>query len=101
MTEVIGMDKVREVQDDHEKRITQLEFNYSTLEKSMYRVENTVVAEGREQRALLNKLIENQFKLDNKKLTSKEKVMLALVSVVGGAVSGGGILYLVVEHVLK
>lgn len=101
MTEVMGMDKVREVQDDHEKRITQLEFNYSTLEKSMYRVENTVVAEGREQRALLNKLIENQFKLDNKKLTSKEKVMLALVSVVGGAVSGGGILYLVVEHVLK
>lgn len=95
------MDTVKAVQDDHEKRISQLEYNYSTLEKSVYRVENTVVAEAREQRTLLNTLIQNQFKLDNKKLTSKEKVMLALVSVFGGAVSGGGILYLVLEKFLK
>ena len=86
---------------DHEKRISQLEINYTALDRGLYRVENTVVAESREQRGLLNELIKNQFKLDSKKLSAKEKTTLALVSILGGALSGGGIIYIVVQYFLK
>lgn len=108
MKEVSSME---ELVQDHEKRITILEKNYAnfeiklntvetkldTVEKGQYRVENTVTAEFRENRGLLNRLIENQFKLDKQKLSSKEKIILAAVSLLSGGLGAGGIVSLVLH----
>jgi len=90
--------------ENHEQRITDLEKSYVALENKinvvetgLYRVENTVVAEFREQRGLLNRLIENQFKLDKQKLTGKEKVRLALISLLTGGLGAGGIVSLILH----
>lgn len=89
---------------NHENRISDLEKNYITLENKinvvengLYRVENTVVAEFREQRGLLNRLIENQFKLDKHKMTGKQKIQLALISLLSGGLGAGGIVTLVLH----
>lgn len=83
---------------DHEKRIVVLEHGYqhvsdklTSLESGMLRVENTVLSEGRENRALVKTMLENQFQLNKKKLTSSEKVKVALISTFGTILGGGAI----------
>lgn len=87
-----------EILDDHEKRIGVLESNYATLfnkvqtvETGVTRVENTVMAEGRESRKLIDKMISNQFQLNKKKLSTKEKIIIAAITTVGTTIGGGGV----------
>lgn len=95
MKEVTDMQRL----DDHERRIGVLESNYATLfnkvqtvETGVTRVENTVMTEGMESRKLINRMIENQFNLNKKKLSVKEKVQLALIAAASTALGAGGII---------
>jgi chromosome segregation and condensation protein ScpB len=97
---------MEEVVHDHERRITILEEQYkqvgiklNEVEKGQYRLENTVTSEFRENRGLLNRLIENQFKLDKQKMTSKEKVTLAIIALLSGGLGAGGIVSLVLAFI--
>lgn len=95
---------MEEVVQDHEKRITVLEEQYrqvgiklNEVEKGQYRLENTVTSEFRENRGLLNRLIENQFKLDKQKMTGREKIILAIIALFSGGIGAGGIVTLVLQ----
>jgi mevalonate kinase len=97
---------MEEVVQDHERRITILEQKYeqfdiklNAVEKGQYRLENTVTSEFRENRGLLNRLIENQFKLDKQKMTSKEKVTLSIITLVSGGLGAGSIVSLVLAFI--
>lgn len=74
--------------DDHEKRITSLEKNYDEMKYGIVKLENTVLSEGKEQKQLLNKLIDHFF--EDRKETRNSKVKLSeirwttLVSLFGG-----------------
>ena len=94
--------KVDTILQDHEKRIVILEHGYqhvndklTSLESSMLRVENTVMREGQEQRSLIKTMLENQFKLNKSKLTSSEKVKIALITTLGTILGGGAIVGIV------
>lgn len=86
-----GEVNVNAVLQDHESRITNLEREFTNLEKGMLRIENTVMSEGKEQRSLINKMLENQFQLNKRKLTSSEKVKIATISMVGTILGGGAL----------
>lgn len=95
---------MEEVVQDHEKRITVLEEQYrqvgiklNEVEKGQYRLENTVTSEFRENRGLLNRLIENQFKLDKQKMTGREKIILAIIALFSGGIGAGGIVTLILQ----
>lgn len=86
-----GEVNVNAVLQDHESRITNLEREFTNLEKGMLRIENTVMSEGKEQRSLINKMLENQFQLNKRKLTSSEKVKIATISMIGTILGGGAL----------
>lgn len=101
-----GVTKEMERLDDHERRIGILESNYATLfnkvqtvETGVTRVENTIMLEGQENRKLMTKMIDNQFNLSKKKMSTKEKVTLALITAFSTALGGGGIVLLFQEFI--
>jgi hypothetical protein len=86
---------------DHEKRITDLEKNYAEVKKdlavvnnSQLRMETTLLNESREQKILLNKLIDHQFGLNKLNLAGKWQFWAATVG-------SGGVLYLILEFLTK
>lgn len=88
---------VREMVQDHEKRISQLEKNYDEVKRDIaqiqngqLRIETTLLQESRDQKALLNKIITQKFSIDKINTVEKWKFLLALFG-------SGGILYLIIE----
>lgn len=86
---------------DHEKRILTLEQNYSEVKKeltvvqnSQLRTENTVLNESREQKDLLNKLLDHVLYTRKFNLSKKWQLALAIFG-------GGGIFYAFIELVSK
>ena len=82
---------------DHERRIGDLERSYSalegkiqTVENGQLRLENTVMGANSEQKDLMNLMIKSQFEFRDKRLSSKEKIHLALISGVVTVIGGGG-----------
>jgi chromosome segregation ATPase len=107
-----GMDKIvqdheqRLIQNEHEikelkanqteftKQIEDLKRNQEQTQNSMLKLENTVLKANGEQKELLNKLIDNHFDLKKINLTNKWQFALTFVS-------GGGVLYLIIELLIK
>ncbi|RYI24993.1 hypothetical protein EVU96_25240 [Bacillus infantis] len=93
------MEHIENKLDDHEKRISQLETSYYSLESKItgvengqLRLENTILNEFKEAKGLTNKLIDHQFGLDKKKLSGKEKITLALITAGSGFLGTGGLI---------
>lgn len=92
---------MQEMVQDHEARIINLEHRYDVLEHKMtavehgqIRVENTILTEGKESRAMLSKLIDHQFEIKKINVTSKWQLWANIFS-------AGGILYLLFELFMK
>lgn len=84
---------------DHEKRIIKLEQNYSEVQReltnvqnSQLRTENTVLSESREQKDLLNRLLDHVLGAQKFNLTKKWQLILAIFG-------GGGIFYAIIQIV--
>jgi hypothetical protein len=86
--------KLDEIVQDHEKRIIELEKNSLLVNNTLLKVENTLLTESRETRALLNKMIEKQFGLAKINLAKKWEFWFAIVG-------SGGILYAVLDVLSK
>lgn len=78
--ESIGTDQILK---DHENRIQTLEKNYDQMQRDIaqiqngqLRIETTFLQESRDQKNLLNKLIDQKFDLDKTNLTSRWKFIL-------------------------
>ena len=90
-----------EIVEDHEKRIMALEDQQSkmllemkTIQSSQYKIENTVLNEGKEQKALLNKLLTYHLDMNKTKISNRHQLMLTFFG-------GGGTLYFIFELVVK
>ena len=101
---------------DHEKRIIALEQNYSEVKKEMNavqasqsKIENMLYSQNteqkqlieghqKEQKDLLNTLLSHTLGIKKNNNLKKWEI---LGTVIGGVVSGGGILYLIIEVVFK
>lgn len=88
---------MQEMVQDHEKRIISLEQNYSevqreltTVQNSQLRTENAVLNESRDQKELLNKLLEHVLGTQKFNLTKKWQLILAIFG-------GGGAFYAVIQ----
>jgi hypothetical protein len=93
--------KMQEMVQDHEKRISTLEHRYDVLEHKMtavehgqIRVENTILTEGKESRAMLSKLIDHQFEIKKINITNKWQLWANIFS-------AGGVFYLLFELFIK
>ncbi|MCR9040964.1 hypothetical protein QRX25_10340 [Bacillus sp. L381] len=84
---------------DHEKRIIALEKGQEELKNGMLKIENTVLSEGREQRSMLNKMIQYSFEDKQHKRDNNVKLKQLKWTTISGVVSSGGILYLIVERI--
>ena len=76
---------MQEMVQDHEKRIFNLEQNYSevqreltTVQNSQLRTENTVLSESRAQKELLNKLLDHVLGTQKFNLTKRWQLILAM-----------------------
>ena len=88
---------MQDMVQDHEKRIISLEQNYSevqreltTVQNSQLRTENTVMSESREQKVLLNRLLDHVLDARKFNLTKKWQLILAIFG-------GGGAFYAVIQ----
>jgi hypothetical protein len=86
--------------DDHEKRISDLEKNQYEMRNSMLRIENTVLSEGKEQKQLLNKLLDHFF--EDRKDVRNVKVRLSEIrwTTLVGLFGTGGAIALVINWFL-
>lgn len=87
--------------DNHEKRITELEKNYYETKNGMLRMENTLLQQGKEQKDLINKLIDHFF--DDRKDARNNKVKLSEIkwTTLVGLFGGGSVIVLVVQWLLS
>ena len=86
---------------DHETRIKSLELSYANLvgeitsvKNGQLQLENTVLKTSQGQSELLNKLIEKTFDLKKTKMVSRKEMVIA-------AISGGGVLGILIGAVIK
>ena len=86
---------------DHETRIKSLELSYANLvgeitsvKNGQLQLENTVLKTSQGQSDLLNKLIEKTFDLKKTKMVSRKEMVIA-------AISGGGVLGILIGAVIK
>jgi chromosome segregation ATPase len=106
MDKIVQDHEQRLIQNEHEikelkanqteftKQIEDLKRNQEQTQNSMLKLENTVLKANGEQKELLNKLIDNHFDLKKINLTNKWQFALTFVS-------GGGVLYLIIELLIK
>ncbi|HZH61765.1 MAG TPA: hypothetical protein VEY70_19770 [Metabacillus sp.] len=87
--------------DEHERRITDLEKNQYEMRNGMLRLENTVLQQGKEQKDLLNKLIDHFF--DDRKDARNSKVRLSEIkwTTLVGLFGGGSAIVLVIQWLLS
>ena len=90
---------MQDMVQDHEKRIISLEQNYSEVQReltnvqnSQLRTENAVLNESRDQKELLNKLLEHVLGTQKFNLTKKWQLVLAMFG-------GGGVFYALIQLV--
>lgn len=88
------------VVQDHEKRIIALEKGQEELKNGMLKIENTVLAEGREQRGMLQQMIQYSFEDKQHKRENSSKLDQLKWTTISGIVSSGGIVYLILEKLL-
>lgn len=108
--------KMESMVQDHEKRILELEKNYSEVKKeitvvqtSQSKMENMLYTQNTEQKELIEKHQKEQRTLLDTLLThtlgikkdNNTKKWEIIGAVAGGVVSGGGILYLIIEALTK
>jgi hypothetical protein len=86
--------------DDHEKRIVELEKNYAETKNGMLRLENTVLQEGKEQKQLLNKLIDHFFTERQEVRQTRVKLSEIRWQTVAALLGGGGAIALVTQWFL-
>jgi chromosome segregation ATPase len=86
--------ELRANQTEFTNQMEELKRNQEQTQNSMLKLENTVLKANGEQKELLNKLIDNHFDLKKINLTNKWQFALT-------AISGGGVLYLIVEILTK
>lgn len=88
---------MHEIVQDHERRIVELEKNHTEMKNGMLRIENTVLQEGKEQKQILNKLMDHFF--DERKDVRNNKVKLSEVrwSTIAGLLGGGGVFALLIQ----
>ena len=91
--------EMERIVQDHERRIADLEKNHSEIRNeirliqgSQYKIENTVLNESKEQKDLLNKLVDHHLGMKTSNNSNRWKFAIALVS-------GGGLFYVVFEAV--
>ncbi|WP_191556457.1 hypothetical protein [Metabacillus idriensis] len=98
---------MHEIVQDHERRLVtveermdKLEENQLEMKNGFLRVENTVLQEGKEQKHLLNKLMDHFF--EERKDNRKNKVRLSEIrwTTVAGLLGGGGAAAVLVQWVL-
>lgn len=91
---------MHEIVQDHERRIVELEKNHTEMKNGMLRIENTVLQEGKEQKQLLNKLMDHFF--DERKDVRNTKIKLTEIrwSTIAGLLGGGGGLALLIQWLL-
>lgn len=91
---------------DHERRITTLEVTMGELSNKMDRVDNSIKEGNKEQKEMLdlinNRMVDEFFgkrKTETEhKLDLKKKV---IGGIAGGLVGGGGIVYVIIEALIK
>lgn len=89
---------VYKVIDDHELRIRGLETSFQSLKTSQAELQVTVMKEGQATRELLNRFVDHT--LDDKKMSQnyKHSEKMKVLGILGGAVTTGGVIYLVVSN---
>jgi hypothetical protein len=93
-------DKVEQRLDDHERRITDIEKNQYEMRNSMLRIENTVLTEGKEQKRLLNKLIDHFFEDRSEVRNSKVKLSEIRWTTLVGLFGGGSAIVLIIQWLI-
>ncbi len=90
---------MQDMVQDHEKRIISLVQNYSDVQReltnvqnSQLRTENIVMSESREQKELLNKLLDHVLDARKFNLTKRWQLTLAIFG-------GGGVFYALIQLV--
>jgi hypothetical protein len=95
----------KQVLQDHEKRITELETNFGIIQNTQLRMESTLLNESRLQKDLLHKLIDQKFVLDKTQL--KQTFDLDKINILKkwefwiAAIGSGGILFFIAEKLFS
>lgn len=86
--------------DDHEKRISELEKNHTEMKNGMLRIENTVLQEGKEQKQILNKLMDHFF--EERKDVRQGNLKLSEIrwQTIAALLGGGGVLALIIQYLI-
>lgn len=96
-----------EIVQDHERRLTtveervhKLEENQLEMKNGFLRVENTVLQEGKEQKHLLNKLMDHFFEERKDNRSNKVKLSEVRWTTIAGLLGGGGAVAVFTQWVL-
>ncbi|MGM9925218.1 MAG: hypothetical protein ACI35R_13315 [Bacillus sp. (in: firmicutes)] len=103
---------MEKIVQDHEQRIISLEKSYSDMQQKMQsvetgqlRIEKTLLEEGKEQKHLINKQREEQDQLFRELVTHtlsiKQNNNMQIWKLLGAMVGGGGVLYILIEQLMK
>lgn len=94
-------ENVKDVVQDHEIRITQLEKNDIEFRNSLLKLENTVINSSNTTNTLLNRLVDHHFADKQSQTTSKTEIVKAKFGLWGGILGGSGALVLVIQWVIE
>ncbi|WP_025907733.1 hypothetical protein [Priestia flexa] len=93
-------EKVLEKVEDHERRIVELEKNHYEMKNGMLRIENTVLQEGKEQKQLLNTLLDHFFTERKEIRANKVKLSELRWTTIVGLLGSGGALLILLEWLI-
>lgn len=96
----MGEKTVQGVLDNHEERLARLEGNYESLKSSQYELQVTVMKEGQATRDLLNKFVDHTLGAKENAQENKHEVTLKVLAIVGGTLTTGGVVYLLVSSLI-
>ncbi|MFP7480182.1 hypothetical protein [Terribacillus saccharophilus] len=91
---------MNEIVQDHERRIVLLEKTVEKMENGMLKIENTVLAEGREQRAMLQEVIKYSFDDQQHKRDNKTKLKQLTFTTISSLLGTGGVVFLIIQWLL-
>lgn len=91
---------MNEIVQDHERRIVILEKNFEEMKNGMLKIENTVLAEGREQRAMLSQVIQYSFDDRQHKRENTTKLKQLTWTTLSSILGTGGVVFLIIQWLL-
>jgi len=91
---------VNEVVQDHERRIVILEQNVEEMRTGILKIENTVLAEGREQRNMLQQVIKYSFDDQQHKRDNTTKLKQLRWTTLSSILGTGGVVFLIIQWLL-